>query len=116
MSGHHSGHHIKTATEMIQLKLPLMHSLATCVHSTIQIPLHQNVPNNTSLLTIRTNLLPLQLLESRPGRTVGILAQRIDSQEAELARIVVWILFVAPTASESKPIEGVPWLAVSYTL
>lgn len=54
----------------------------------------------------------MQLLESRPRRPVGILAQRVDPQEAKLVRVVVRILFVAPVTSESKPIDGVPESAV----
>jgi hypothetical protein len=82
---------------MVQLNFPLIHSRSTDALSTIQIPLHQNIPNDTSLLTIRTNLPPLQLL---------------DSQEAKLVWIFVRILFVAPMAIESEPIDWVPVLAV----
>jgi len=97
----------------MQLNSPLLsQSRNVCAPSTIQIPLHQNIPNNTSLLTIRTNLLPLQLLESRSGRSVGVLAQSIDPQEAELVRVVVRILFVTPMAIESEPIHGVPKFAI----
>jgi len=96
----------------MQLKFPSTHSRNTDALSTVQIPLHQNIPNNTILLTVRTNLLPLQLLESRSCRAVGIFTQRIDPQEAELVRIVVRILLVAPMAIESKPIDGVTGLAV----
>lgn len=54
----------------------------------------------------------MQLLESRSGRSVGILAQSIDPQEAELVRVIVRVLFVTPMPIESKPIDGIPEFAV----
>ena len=90
-------------------------SIQTCnirTPSAVQIPLHQNIPNDTSLLAIRTNLLSLQLLESRSSRSVGILAQSIDPQEAELVPVVVRVLFVAPMAIEGEPIDGISETAV----
>ena len=97
----------------MQLNSPsLSQSRNVCAPSTIQVPLHQNIPDNTSLLAIGTDLLPLQLLESRSGRSVGILAQSIDPQEAELVRVVVRVLLVTPMAIESKPIHRVPKFAI----
>jgi hypothetical protein len=65
------------------------------------------MPNNTGNPIVRTNILPLQLLVYRPCRSISILAQRIDPQEARLVRIVVRILLVAPMAGESKPIDWI---------
>jgi len=96
-------------------QLSLIHSVKLAPLSTIQIPLQQNIPNNTVLLAVRTDLLPLQLLESRSGRSVGIRAQRVNSQEAELVRIIVRILFVAPMTVESKPVDGISVLTVRDT-
>lgn len=61
------------------------------------------------LLTIRTNVLPIQIFINGSRRSSRILTQSIDVERTFLLWIVFGILLIAPVSSEIQPIH---WRAV----